>query len=98
MGTMGESDERYRDDAEARSVGQQGAFGDGVVRGAGNEADGTYDGRDDDHRGLVAGGPVDATEDAGGSSAGAGEVEADRARADDAHPTLEMELEPGESD
>lgn len=97
MGTMGESDERYRDDAEARSVGQQ-AFGDGIVRGADDATDGGYDGRDDDHRGLVAGGPVDATEDAGGSRAGAGEVEADRARADDANPTLEMDVEPGESD
>lgn len=98
MGTMGESDERHRDDAEARSVGTQGASGDGMVRAAGGETDGTYDGRDEDHSGLIAGGPIDATEDAGGSRAGAGEVEADRARADDAHPTLEMELEPGESD
>lgn len=97
MGTMGESDERYRDDAEARSVGRQAAFGDGIVRGAGDE-DGTYDGRDDDHRGLVAGGPVDATEEAGGSRAGAGEVEADRARAEEAHRTLEMDVEPGDSD
>ncbi|MEI5583470.1 MULTISPECIES: hypothetical protein [unclassified Agromyces] len=89
MGTMGESDERYRDDAEARSVGQPASADDAT--------EATYDGRDDDHRGLVAGGPIDATGDAGGSRAGAGEVEADRARADDADPTLEMDAEPGES-
>lgn len=103
MDTTGEGEDRGRADAAAMSAGQQAAFGDGIVGGAGpaggrdqGETDAAED-RDDD--GLVAGGPIDVGEDAGGSRAGAGEVAADRARAEDAHAVQEEEgLAPGESD
>jgi hypothetical protein len=58
-----------------------------------------YDGREPDHSGLVGGGPADATDAAGGSRAGAGEVAADRARARDAEAASEEPgTAPGESD
>jgi hypothetical protein len=101
MDMTGDGEERGRDDAAAMGVGQQAAFGDGIVGGtAGGREPGETDAagdRDDDD--LVAGGPIDVGEGAGGSRAGAGEVAADRARAEDAHAAQEEEgLAPGESD
>jgi hypothetical protein len=101
MDTMGQGEERERADAAAMGAGQQAAFGDGIVGGtAGGREPGETDAagdRDDDD--LVAGGPIDVGEGAGGSRAGAGEVAADRARAEDAHAAQEEEgLAPGESD
>jgi hypothetical protein len=117
MDMTGDGEERGRDDAAAMGVGQQAAFGDGIVGGTDGQrvpgerrdpAGGTdeagddeapYDGRDDDHSGLVGGGPADATDAAGGSRAGAGEVAADRARAENANVAEEEAgLAPGESD
>ena len=116
MNKTGEGEARDRDDTAAMSVGQQAAFGDGIVGGTdggrvpaqrrdpagaeqGSDAEAEYDGRDEDHSGLVGGGPIDATDAAGGSRAGAGEVAADRARAEDANvPQEEAGLAPGESD
>ncbi|MGR0218538.1 hypothetical protein [Agromyces sp. ZXT2-6] len=97
MDTTGDGEDRGRADAAAMSAGQQAAFGDGMVRGADGHADAGD--REDTDDGLVAGGPIDVGEDAGGSGAGAGEVAADRARAEDAHAVQEEEgLAPGESD
>ena len=117
MGTTGDGEERGRDDAAAMGVGQQAAFGDGIVGGTDGqrvpdegrdsgrgsdevgEGEAQYDGRDEDHSGLVGGGPADTTDAAGGSRAGAGEVAADRARAEGANVTdEEAGLAPGESD
>jgi hypothetical protein len=102
MDTTGQGEERERADAAAMGAGQQAAFGDGIVGGAGGgarergETDAAGDRDDED---LVAGGPIDVGEGAGGSRAGAGEVAADRARAEDAHAAQEEEgLAPGESD
>jgi hypothetical protein len=102
MDTTGDGEDRGRADAAAMSAGQQAAFGDGIVGGAGGgarepgETDAAGDRDDDD---LVAGGPIDVGEDAGGSRAGAGEVAADRARARDAQAAQEEAgLAPGESD
>jgi hypothetical protein len=116
MNTTGEGEARGRDDAAAMSVGQQAAFGDGIVGGTDggrvpaqrrdaphaqerSDAEAQYDGRDEDHSGLVEGGPIDATDAAGGSRTGAGEVAADRARAEGASVAQEEAgLAPGESD
>lgn len=105
MGTTGDGEDRGRADAAAMSAGQQAAFGDGIVGGAGSgsgsgrEPGETDAAEDRDGDGLVAGGPIDVGADAGGSRAGAGEVAADRARAEDAHAAQEEEgLAPGESD
>jgi hypothetical protein len=88
MDRTGGTGERPDEASEAMGAGLQAAFGDGIVRGT-EDADGGYDGRDDDHGGLVGGGPVDAADEAGGSRAGAGEVAADRARAEDAEAAQE---------
>jgi hypothetical protein len=115
MNTTGHGEARDREDAAAMSAGQQAAFGDGIVggpegrdpserrdpsdTGEGSDAESQFDGRDEDHSGLVGGGPVDATDAAGGSRASAGEVAADRARAEDASVAQEETgLAPGESD
>lgn len=114
MDATGEGEDRGRADAAAMSAGQQAAFGDGVVGGPagaetgapgerrddGGEGDASrYDGRDEDHAGLVGGGPTDTADAAGDSRASAGEVAADRARAEGAPAAQEEEgLAPGESD
>ena len=111
--TSGRRD-RSDEAAEEMSAAQQAALGDGVVGGVdgrgtapgdrpgqtrGAEGSDRYDGREEDHSGLVGGGPVDETDAAGGSRTGAGEVEADRARAAGADAPLdESGLAPGESD
>ena len=98
MDRTGGTGERPDEAAEAMGAGLQAAFGDGIVRGT-EDADGRYDGRDDDHGGLVGGGPVDTTDEAGGSRAGAGEVAADQARAEDAETAQEETgLASGEAD
>ncbi|GGI46534.1 hypothetical protein BCL57_001187 [Agromyces flavus] len=108
MGRTSGTGERPDEAAAAMGTAQQAAFGDGIVGGANgrqrdaagaDEAGDAYDGREEDHSGLVDGGPVDETDAAGGSRAGAGEVVADRARAADADsPQEEAGLAPGESD
>ncbi|KZE92317.1 hypothetical protein AVP42_02469 [Agromyces sp. NDB4Y10] len=111
MDMQGEGEDRGRADAAAMSAGQQAAFGDGISGGAdgrrvpgehqdaARDDDAQYDGRDEDHSGLVGGGPAEASDAADDPRAGAGEVAADRARAEEASVTEEEAgLAPGESD